>query len=76
MGTLKNKRTLNATIFTYYYQVFAIDQFGIKSNPSIEIEITTPNTVANNVKKEAPQETFKKTQNKKVEVIIPTQDFN
>lgn len=61
---------------TYYYKVFAIDQFGIKSKPSIEIEITTPNTVINNVKKEVKQETFEKTQNKKVEVIIPTQDFN
>lgn len=76
---IKGKKFIDAEIgpnITYYYQVFAIDQFGIKSKPSIEIEITTPNTVVNNVKKEAPQETFKKTQNKKVEVIIPTQDFN
>lgn len=76
---IKGKKFIDAEIgpnITYYYQVFAIDQFGIKSKPSIEIEITTPNTVVNNVKKEAPQETFEKTQNKKVEVIIPTQDFN
>ncbi|EDZ61220.1 protein containing fibronectin type III domain [Sulfurimonas gotlandica GD1] len=61
---------------TYYYQVFAIDEFGIKSEPSIEVEIKTPNTVANNVKKEEPKELSKKTQSKEVEVIVPTQDFN
>ncbi|WP_373034478.1 fibronectin type III domain-containing protein [Sulfurimonas sp.] len=62
---------------TYYYQVFAIDEFGIKSQPSIEVEIKTPNTVADNRKKEEEiTEPNSKTQKKSEEVIIPTQDFN
>jgi len=76
---IKGKKFIDAEIgpnVTYYYQVFAIDAFGIKSEPSIEVEIKTPNTVANNIKKEEPQVPSDKVQNKEVEVIVPTQDFN
>ncbi|MDA3909350.1 MAG: hypothetical protein PF437_09680 [Sulfurimonas sp.] len=76
---ISGKKFIDAEIgpnIKYYYKVFAIDEFGIKSEPSIEVEIKTPNTVANNVKKEEPKEVSAKTQNKKVEVIIPMQDFN
>jgi len=63
---------------TYFYQVFAIDEFSIKSEPSIEVELKTPKTVADNRKKEeeVTTEASKKTTKKEVEVIIPTQDFN
>jgi fibronectin type 3 domain-containing protein len=75
---IKGKKFIDPEIgpnLTYYYQVYAIDAFGIKSEPSIEVEIKTPNTVANNVKKEEPLPTDKVI-NKEVEVIVPTQDFN
>jgi len=74
---IKGKKFVDAEIgpnVTYYYQVFAVDAFGIKSEPSIEVKITTPNTVANNVKKAVEKEVTVK--EKDEEVIIPTQDFN
>ncbi|MFT7004488.1 MAG: fibronectin type 3 domain-containing protein [Sulfurimonas sp.] len=61
---------------TYFYKVFAVDEFFIKSEGSIEVEIKTPNTVSDNTKKEKTKEVFDKPLNKKVEVIVPTQDFN
>ena len=76
---ISGKKFVDAEIgpnITYYYQVFAIDAFGIKSEASIEVEIKTPNTVADNAKKEEPQVPSDKVQKKEVEVIVPTQDFN
>ena len=76
---IKGKKFIDPEIgpnLTYYYQVFAIDEFGIKSEPSIEVEIKTPNTIIDNRKKEEPKKVFNKVQNKEVEVILPTQDFN
>nr|WP_321268432.1 hypothetical protein [uncultured Sulfurimonas sp.] len=80
---IRSKKFVDSEIgpnITYYYKVFAIDEFGIKSDASIEVEIKTPNTVANNTKKEVSAEVSKevrvKTKEKNEEVIIPTQDFN
>ncbi len=63
---------------TYFYKVYAIDEFSIKSEASIEVELKTPNTVADNSKKEETQEVVSnlKKEPKNEEVIIPTQDFN
>ena len=62
---------------TYYYIVYAIDAHGIKSNPSIEVQIKTPPSIKDNSKKEEMiQEKPSKPVNKEVKVIIPTQDFN
>ncbi len=69
---------------TYYYKVYASDKYSIKSKPSIEIEITTPKTIANNVKKvkkvkqmPSDSKTTSQPQKKSEEVtIIPMQDFN
>ncbi|WP_373004797.1 fibronectin type III domain-containing protein [Sulfurimonas sp.] len=76
---ISGKKFVDAEIgpnITYYYQVFAIDEFGIKSEPSIEVEIKTPNSVTDNTKKEESQVPSDKAQKKEVEVIVPTQDFN
>ncbi|MCK9490821.1 MAG: hypothetical protein M0Q24_01925 [Sulfurimonas sp.] len=62
---------------TYYYRVYAIDAYGLKSNPSIEVQVKTPVSVKDNSKKEEiTQDKLSKPANKEVEVIIPTQDFN
>jgi len=62
---------------TYYYRIYAIDAYGIKSNPSIEVQVTTPVSVKDNSKKEEIiQDKPFNPVNKEVEVIIPTQDFN
>ncbi len=63
---------------TYYYRVYAIDAYGIKSKPSIEVQVKTPVSVKDNSKKEAitQDKPSSKPANKEVEVIIPTQDFN
>jgi fibronectin type 3 domain-containing protein len=61
---------------TYFYRVFAVDEFFIKSEGSIEVEIRTPNTVSDNRKIEKKKEVSEKPLEKKVEVIVPTQDFN
>lgn len=62
---------------TYYYRVYAIDAYGIKSKPSIEVQVKTPVSVADNSKKEEiTQDRPSKPVNKEVEVILPTQDFN
>jgi len=62
---------------TYYYKVYAIDAYGIKSEPSIDVQVKTPVSVKDNSKKEEiTQDKASKPVNKEVEVIIPTQDFN
>ena len=64
---------------TYYYRVYSIDEHSIKSEPSIEIVLKTPKTIADNRKKEEKEAVSKpksKSEAKDEEVIIPTQDFN
>lgn len=68
----------------YFYKVYAIDAYGIKSYPSIEVQVKTPASVVDNskvadnskkaeIKRDAPAA---KPTNKEVEVILPTEDFN
>jgi fibronectin type 3 domain-containing protein len=67
---------------TYFYQIYAVDENGIKSEPSIEIKIQTKELSVNNVSSKtskadettvAPAEdATKNTQ----ETIIPVEDFN
>ncbi len=71
----------------YYYKVFAVDEFSIKSEASIEIEIKTPSTLADNSKKEVHKTSTGTNRQKSKTVgspetvseevtIIPVQDFN
>ncbi len=63
---------------TYYYKVFSVDEFAIKSEPSIEITVKTPNTIKDNVKKEEPIKEKEKDNSKKKEevLIVPNKDFS
>ena len=65
---------------TYSYRVYSIDKHSIKSEPSIEIVLKTPKTIADNRKKEDKKEAVTKSKSKSEakdeEVVIPTQDFN
>ncbi|WP_321778692.1 hypothetical protein [Sulfurimonas sp.] len=60
---------------SYYYQVFSVDEFLIKSEPSIEIILKTPNTIQDNRKKEKVEQK----ENSKIkdkELIVPNKDFS
>ncbi len=76
----------------YGYQVYALDEFDIKSEGSLEVKVKTPSTIANNVKEQQEQE-IKKIRKGDIEVqkrvrtkptnidaneevIIPLTDFN
>ena len=60
----------------YYYTVFSVDVNGIKSEPSIEIELKIGNILPNNEFKQNIQGSNVENKNSNEEVIIPTQDFN
>ncbi len=67
---------------TYLYKVYAVDENGIKSKPSMEIKIVTkemaqlknPSTTQKNEEVAAP--IIDDSSNNTNETIIPTQDFN
>jgi len=67
---------------SYRYQIYSFDKNSIKSHPSIEVEIETPSSVANNRKVQKKKTTkrvpksSKKSTIKNEEVVIPVQDFN
>ncbi|WP_324172736.1 hypothetical protein [Sulfurimonas sp.] len=63
---------------TYYYKVFSVDKFEIKSEPSIEITVRTPNTIKDNVKKKESTKKEDNLQKKEVEevLIVPNKDFS
>lgn len=65
---------------TYYYKVFSVDTHGIKSEPSIEIELkiedkTVKNTLSN-TEKTLQQNNSVDVNKADEEIIIPIQDFN
>ncbi|MDT8338594.1 MAG: hypothetical protein RQ763_05290 [Sulfurimonas sp.] len=64
---------------TYYYRVFSVDANGIKSEPSIEIELNVEEAAIvnsiNNAEK-IPQQKSESVTEPKEDVIVPLQDFN
>lgn len=64
---------------TYYYRVFSVDANGIKSEPSIEIELNVEEAALvnsiNNAEK-IPQQKSESVTEPKEDVIVPLQDFN
>lgn len=61
---------------TYYYKVFSVDEFAIKSEPSIEIIVKTPKTIKDNVKKEEPIKQQDNLKKKEEVLIVPNKDFS
>jgi len=65
---------------TYYYRVFSVDTNGIKSEPSIEIELkieekTIINSI-NSAERIPEQKSYENSTKQKEDVIVPVQDFN
>jgi len=65
---------------TYYYRVFSVDVNGIKSEPSIEIELKIEEkTIINSInsKEKIPsQNSYENIAEEKQDIIVPVQDFN
>ncbi len=60
---IKSKKFIDAEIgpeIIYSYQVFAVDEFNIKSLGSVEVRIKTPKDIANNIKTVEQKQAHKK----------------
>jgi len=63
---------------TYYYKVFSVDANGIKSTPSIEVELKVEKSITNSEQLQLEQtiEVKKSYDDSAKDVITPIQDFN
>lgn len=60
----------------YYYKVFGVDINGLKSEPSIEVELKIGDILTKDAFEQSPKKLQKEQVNSKKDLITPLQDFN